>query len=581
MSYREFHFLEPTPSLVVGLDVGRAYSGYCAWVRSADSGERGPTGTFCLPSEGKFRHDKVPSCLLLTKSKEQVAFGNKAKRMHAQMAQEEKARHLFVENLKDFPYNNQQFCCRSSSIIASQDKHINAFEVIKAVLMNLKSNALETVKHKFPAIADTDSQLWVVSLPLNTSDAVKYAVVEAAVQIGIFRDGLRLVSHEQACLAYCQHVLQLSSPRALLGRAVVVDAGGVDTHISVVDSREGLQLQHIETVSLRNIGTESINNEIYSLIDSLFLGKIRNILEESNPLALYKILKGIEKVTTKLDGSSRRVYIGIYLENEVLEVMNGKQIFLECINKDVTYKRNILYDDKQQILYLHRQLVESRYQPTLSKILETLHVMMNKHNTHDMKVFIVGGYMGPHSIRSVLRADLHHVDAFIPDRPWMFAAQGAAVIGYQGLGVQERITRFSYGIPFATPYHEKHPKERRKFYDGEEWCENSFLKLIERGHVVRVGDTFVLKVFSTAIDPELHHSDICTPLVLSRMRNPLYCTKEQGCSMLGRVTWRPPPGGWPKLWRGEIELHVRQYDFVFTIRNTTTGSEQRAILNFA
>ncbi|XP_052792131.1 heat shock 70 kDa protein 12B-like [Mya arenaria] len=568
MSYREFHFLEPVPDLVVGIDIGTSQSGFA--VRTKKDGR-----IYMGSESSEFKQDKIPTSLLMEKDLKLKAFGYKAQRMYTEMLVAERDVHYYIESFESFPYESQQFCKKRLTLLDKERKVLNAYDVIKAVLKYLKDAAINVVERNYKFEIVISNIMWVLSVPLRTSDAVKLALSDAVSEIGILKDRLRIVSHEQAAITFCRESskFRLGGNMPSQGRAIFADAGGQHITLTACDVNAFCEIKEIETVKIHGQGGNAVNKEIALFLKDIFGEQLWTAIKRNCPASFYKILKGIEKMKQKTTSKVKRAYIGIVLDNDILGFLDESNFDLTMLNKSVQYRRNILYDEKQRVLYFHRRLVETFYVSSVSNILDGLNLLVSKHDSHDMKVFVVGGFMESLHVQTLLQTGLPNVDVFIPNNPWIFSMQGAAMMGYLGRGVEGRITRFSYGIPFAMPFNaEQHPKELKQVYDGDEWCGKTFLKLIERGETVKVGDTFTLKVFSTAIDPDLQTSNIYTPLVISRLRNPKYCTKEQGCSVLGRVRWVTPVGGWPKLWRGEMELIVGDYEFTFSVINTTSGS---------
>lgn len=575
MSYKEAHFLEPVPATVVAIEIGRSTSGFAfSFQKSKD--------LIDLPEKegGNIHAHKVPSVLLLDSHQSFKAFGFDAIETYVKFSRETREKCYYIESFKRSLLNARKLT-HETETVDSLNRNVNLFKIYILVIEHFKQLAINAVKDHVPKLA-LDDVLWLLPVASQFSDPLRHFMHDAATAAGIPKDRLRIVTEIDCAMLYFQENASNCKINQMkfCEKVILLDIRGEDALINVEKKINEKETDHMHDVVVPHAGGDRVTQEMMAFVRDLVGSDVwENIKHYALP-CYAKLLQEVEMA--KVTFSSQTLECDLDIDYSLLDVLKRHRTCVESLIERFAFKHFIRYDRVCHKLFVRKQLMESFFLPTVNLIKCGLNEILYMFGEHTVKkFFIFGGCSESSFVIEEIRKDYKNVEIIVPRDTALTVISGAVLMGRLQKGVEEKIARFSYGVPVAVPFIKReHPENLKKTYDGEDWCENVFMKIIERGQRLRYGDRFVLNIYSTAIDPELKHTTMDTLLVMSKLRNPKFCTKNDACSVLGKVSRTAPANGWPKIWKGEIHLVVKDNHFVMEIVNKTTGEISESRIGF-
>ncbi|KAH3837245.1 hypothetical protein DPMN_110626 [Dreissena polymorpha] len=572
MSFKEFHFLESIPDIIVALDIGRSTS-RCALYLGPKRDQHCKDEHSCRT----FPCETIPSKMLLNNNVEFMAFGSEAIEIYNNYSEIDKRKYIFFDSFDQMPHSSftHKTCPEKLTITDKSGKQVSVQKIFTFAIKCLVAKAFKTAFVNYRN--SRDDVLCVIALPCDSSNVFKQCVFDAAIQAGMLKDRIRLVSNEQAILTLCQEKTEIAFRE--VEHVIFVEISRRLTAISIFEIGNNSQLKQQAEVCMVGLGGDCVNREIITFMKDIVGIDVWKTFQTNNSEDFEKLLSDIETMKRNFSKHSMRLHIpkSLQILYEQFSGLSFSQAFIK-----LPFQHKIRFSLEHNRLIFSKAFIESFFLPIASEMLNKLKTFVFQYFHLQPTVVIIGGFVTNKFIQELVYDDMRDIRVLIPASSDTVVVQGSLQMGRLGRGIEGRITRFSYGIPVAVPFiNGVHPIELKKSYDGEDWCENAFAKLIERGQVVRKGDVFTLQVFTTAIDPSLALQPLITELVVSKLRNPSYCIKEEGCAVLGRISRHPPATGWPKLWRGQIELVVGDENFTLKVYNFTTGDTYGTHVDFA
>lgn len=574
MKYKEAHFLEPVPVLAVSLDIGWSTSGYAFSFKGSENIQTGEYG-------GMLPKSKVPTVLLLNPDQQFNSFGDDAIDAYERLPEESRQQYYFIKafakKLSVLKQVSESTCFQDIS-----NKQVNALLVYTLTLRYLKTIALLAARENVIGLK-VDYTLWIIPVPDHCSDSVRHFLHEAATRAGIPKDRLRLVSEceslvlfwqENSCVSLNQNVCKLK-----IGERFILVEISEYIQIVVCKNIKESTCKLLETVTTKGEVKSALQEMLQFFID-LVGEDVWKVFEEKHVSCYTNMLREITNKIMSFTQNSEIIHI--IPEYSLLSILRKQGKHLDHLVEGSDFSRFVLYDEDSNRIFIKRRLIEAFFLPTVNLLKFKLYEVLKSSVGQTVRNIVVYGSQSecPY-VKETLKMEFRDLGLIVLPDGESAVGRGAVMMGLMQRGVQGRIARFSYGIPAAMPFvGGEHPEKMKKTCDGEDWCENIFMRIIERGQVVTCGDTFILNFYSTSLDQRLKHCPIDTLFMLSKLKSPKFCTKGEGCSLLGKITMNPPAAGWPKICKGEIRLLVKQSGFVLEIINKTTGQIRGATMEF-
>ncbi|XP_063411135.1 heat shock 70 kDa protein 12B-like [Mytilus trossulus] len=215
--------------MVASLQIGRTYSNYAFSTRHDFMDD--PLKIHINPvwNSGSSRHQSIstPTCLLLDKDKEFLAFGYDAENRFAEVMEDgEIDDHYFFQRFTTLLHINEDVT--DDMIIKDvTGKTLPASEVFKLSIKYLASHLIQTLDKRCEGVRHDDLQ-WVLAVPSSWTETAKHIMKLSAERAGIQSDNLVMVPESDSAFVY-GHSLWLQDSENYTqdnGDYMVVDLGG-------------------------------------------------------------------------------------------------------------------------------------------------------------------------------------------------------------------------------------------------------------------------------------------------------------------------------------------------------------------
>ncbi|CAG2213185.1 unnamed protein product [Mytilus edulis] len=239
--------------LVCAIDFGTTYSGYAFQLTSDFIKEplsNIKTNQVWNAGAAALMSLKAPTCLLLNKDREFVAFGYDAENQYTELALEnEHNDYLFFRRFKMLLHRNPGLN-RDTKIAAANGEEVQAKAVFGHGIAFLKNHALENFKRAGMEIDENEVQ-WVITVPAIWTDAAKQFMREAAQRADIFNDQLLVALEPEAASVLCRYTSDASGQSIFTSgsKYMVVDLGGGTADITIHQVAEDGTLKELHSAS--------------------------------------------------------------------------------------------------------------------------------------------------------------------------------------------------------------------------------------------------------------------------------------------------------------------------------------------
>uniref|UniRef100_W5LVP0 Heat shock protein 12B n=1 Tax=Lepisosteus oculatus TaxID=7918 RepID=W5LVP0_LEPOC len=191
--------------MVVAIDFGTAYSGYCFCVKDRIENIR----SVFWGMEHGHRSPKTPTCILFNEHEEFISFGYDAMMKYNRMTSTEALRYFFFENFKMDLYNKK--ITESLMISAKNGEPLPAMKVFSESLRYLKDHALGTIKESTCGRQFIASDVtWVLTVPAIWDSKAKQFMRLAATRAGLVSEmsseNLILALEPEAASVWCKQL---------------------------------------------------------------------------------------------------------------------------------------------------------------------------------------------------------------------------------------------------------------------------------------------------------------------------------------------------------------------------------------
>lgn len=222
------------------------------------------------------------------------------------------------------------------------------------------------------------------------------------------------------------------------------------------------------------------------------------------------------------------------------------------------------------------KLVNVFFEEPVGEIVSKLKEIIQSEKFEIDTMLLVGGFADSPYVREriirEIKHDFHDINIVKPEEAALHVLKGAVLMAMSPNQISERISRYSYGFRVAEPFDkDKHPtklKERR--VSGEEYCCDVFHKCIEVGQCLKFGEKVRFE-----FGGQRHHirsklEPCSTELYRSSRADPKFCTQEEDCKRVGKMTHHPPTDGWGNIVLFTAEIEIGETEFKVSVVNGTT-----------
>ncbi|XP_028673861.1 heat shock 70 kDa protein 12A-like [Erpetoichthys calabaricus] len=535
------------PSLLIAVDFGTAYSGYCF---SVDANHEATL------TNKTYQTDTV---VLFNENQEFVGFGEKALAVYTKMQSSQACRFYFFQNFKMELYT--QNITENLMISAKDGKQLPAIKVFSESLRYLKEHALSTVKANVPDFQFVPQDItWVLTVPAIWNNAAKEFMRRAAKEAGLIEDilseNLILALEPEAASLWCKQLPstgfieehlegsdELKVQQKPGTRYVVVDCGGGTVDITVHEVLEDGSLNELQKASGGGWGSFSVDEKFQNFLRELFGPVVWDIYELEYPSELLKMMHNfsIQKCTENNDIYIICPYNLAKLASAVQEISSFfnqvEGVYWSEGNIKLTYSKLASFFD-ESIKNIVRMIKE---------ILDTPEIDINF-------ILLVGGYASNGRLREVVRKEFSsQCKILCPCESQQAIAKGAIMFGTDPKIIRSRVSPMTYGVSVCKPFDpNKHNPNMISVNKtgGDCYCTGLFQRLVEKDQPVNFDDVSEFMFFPVNVD----QTEACFDFFATDQSDAMYIN-DQGVQKVGSFVL-PMPDITLGRYR-EIKMEVR------------------------
>ncbi|KAK1172346.1 heat shock 70 kDa protein 12A-like [Acipenser oxyrinchus oxyrinchus] len=564
--------------LVVAIDFGTAFSGYCFCVKSCTDNIR---SVFWGMGHG-YRSPKTPTCALFNPEKKFIKFGYDAVIKYNTMVSEQSRKWYFFENFKMELYSKK--VTKDLMISAKNGKPFHALEVFTESLRFLKDHALDTIGEETDGKNFIASDVtWVLTVPAIWDSAAKQFMRLAATQAGLVEEmgseNLVLALEPEAASVWCKQLPSTGFVQEGGGentfeqtpglQYIAVDCGGGTVDITVHEVLEGGSLKELQKASGGGWGGSSVDKEFRSFLRDIFHPNVWDRYEKEHPGELHKMMYHFS--TQKCSSTEEDLYITCY-KNLAKCVEEKKEIseFFKGIEGA---------EWSEGCIRITHNKLQSFFEASLFKIVNEIEAILSMPELAIEYILLVGGYASSRFLRDEVRKQFSsRCRVLCPYDSQLAIAKGAILLGNDPKIIASRVSALTYGIAvgrkFDPSVHD--PRKRRVNKVGDYvYCDDLFEKLVEKGQ--SVGCQQVAEYFYSPIDQD--QNAMCFRFFSTEKLNAMYAD-EPGLEKIGSFTVPMPNVRLGRNRRVRLDIKFGLTEIQATATDLTSNETQAIRLNF-
>ncbi|KAL4009139.1 hypothetical protein ACER0C_002991 [Sarotherodon galilaeus] len=524
-----------TELVIVAIDFGTAYSGY-AFSLTPSGAEIDPF----LKTWGKelgLDTPKTPTCILFNEDKEFVKFGYEAKTIYINMQEEEAKKNYFFENFKMMLYGKK--LSKDVLFKAANGKSMKALKVFTEALRYMRKDAIKTINTNTEGRKFIPSDFtWVLTVPAIWDSSAKQFMREAAAQAGIITEGtqekLIIALEPEAASVWCKKLpadgfITQNHDGGSLSQGtqfMVVDCGGGTIDITVHKVLDGGALEELHKASGNNLGGQTVDRKFKEFLREIFGHGVWDEYERNFPSEVQRIMN--EFMFLKKGDDDVMIMCPFNLGTLVQKKKRQE------IEKFFEKVQGASWDDGS--IKISKEKLDTFFADSLKGIIDSIRETLNKHLNIEY-ILLVGGYAESKILRQCVIGQFgDQCKVLCPYKPQEVILKGAVQLGKNPAVVASRKSAFTYGVSVCEKFDELKHREDKKFAaDGEEFCSDIFMTLLEEGENVGWNEVRRLNfnpvsAGQTGMEIKFYHT---------HKKNPMY-TDEDGVKEVGSLSFRMP-----------------------------------------
>ena len=564
--------------IIVGIDFGTSRSGYAyAFTDSFKRDER-VYGRLQWPDQ-HVPYPKTLTQLLYSAQAQLIAWGNSARRQHAQMQEGERTSYDLITAFKMDLYNNTQPTTEGST-----GKRFHTVNLVADYLREIKKLALSEIAEKTANQMPENEILWCLTVPAIWKDVEKSFMRRAAQDAGLIsdkehdQDRLLLTLEPEAAALYCQHSSQVELP---IGSSImIIDCGGGTADITTVEVIAKGQFREVVIGGGGPYGSTSVDREFLAYLRR----KLTDDTKKPSVDVFAKYIKD-DPVNYQTMILERWEEIKCTFDPDKHESMNFPlpiklYNFLKAHNPAVLDRL-----DKEQtedtFVYLSRETLMQFFIPAVKGIHTQIRAQYAQlSNDRCDFIFLVGGFSASPVLRKHIRNEFGAKTGNIvsPHSPGGAIVEGAVLFGLNPRGIVSRVARRTYGCAMYRPFREgRDPTSKRHIIKetGNIYCTHRFDVFIEAGNQVTTDECVTHMYYPL----ESKQTSMSIRIYATQDPNPEY-TDAPDVEKLGElvVNMADTSGGLDRQVR--VELYFGQTELRAKAHIVRTGEEVEVSINF-
>ncbi|XP_028648869.2 heat shock 70 kDa protein 12A-like [Erpetoichthys calabaricus] len=474
--------------LVVAVDFGTAYSGYCFSVKGKQENIR----SVFWGMEYGFRLPKTPTCILFDENKKFMKFGFDAVMTYTKMNSIEANKFYFIENFKMELYNKT--ISKNLMICAKNNCPLPALMVFSESLQYLKDHALKTINVTDDIIKYTAEDVtWVLTVPAIWEPAAKQFMRVAAQEAGLIKsidsENLVIALEPEAASMWCK---QLPSTGFISEEAdqeklenhpgveyIVLDCGGGTVDITVHKVIEDGFLKELHKASGGDWGGIHVDSNFRGFLRDIFHPSLWDTYEKEHPSEVQKLMYDFS--VQKCSDQEEDILIPCYynLVQSVQQKNKNIEEFFENV-KGASWSSGSI-----KIKY---EKLKGFYDYSVKKIIAEVQAILETPEINIDYILLVGGFAASRILRQAIRNEFsRRCRVLCPCDAQLAIVKGAVLFGNDPKLIFCRISALTYGVDKCNKFDPAiHDKNKRRVNNAEDYvyCTDLFVKLVEKGKSV-------------------------------------------------------------------------------------------------
>ncbi|XP_052765246.1 heat shock 70 kDa protein 12A-like [Mya arenaria] len=527
------------PLLFAGIDFGTTYSG---WAYSfKHEFDIDPTKVATKSWYGdQLVSLKAPTCVLIEPDGDTFsAFGYDAESKYNSLVEAgEHDKWFFFRRFKMKLYNTD--IKRDMDIEDETGKTLNAKLVFTAAIRFLKDDILKVIEDRIKGNMTPDEVSWVLTVPAIWDDKAKQFMREAAESAGISSVKLTIALEPEAAAIYCRFLaaersdnedsLSTFKPGS---KVVVVDAGGGTVDIAVQEVAENGSMKNIYKASGGDWGGAKVDEAFVKFLEYILGKESIDEFKRSNMEDYLYMIRDFEVKKRNVDplkGDKPVVFRISATLPKLVKKIKGKKIPEVIIDSlfgsTVSVQGDKLKVDMSVVTFLFKTQVDGIVQHVSSLIEQSM--------IGDIEaIVLVGGFSKCPLLQQAIKLKFVCHKVIVPNDPDLAVLKGAVIFGHKPELINQRVSKYTYGIEASTPFIDNVHREAYKVIDegGAVRCINCFDKHITAGQSLIFGEAQVEQYYLTTASSQ---TILPFPIFYTLDPNPTYTTAE-GCHLAGTL----------------------------------------------
>ncbi|XP_052269397.1 heat shock 70 kDa protein 12A-like [Dreissena polymorpha] len=548
------------PSAVAAIDFGTTNTGYAYYFRPA---QYRPIAANDIEVK-----KQVPTTVLLSPTKDFVAFGEAAEDQYRNLTVEKKHneyyyfRH-FKMNLHHLPHLSNDITIKDAT-----GKEMQAMTVFKEAIKYVKKELLEKMNGGQTGDISESEVRWVITVPAIWRDSAKQFMKAAAILAGIPAKGLVLALEPESAAICCKDMAlnNVAGVEGVMLKAfdpgqmyIVLDCGGGTVDTTVHEVQTDGRLKELHAAAGGPWGGKLVNDAFEKHICDMVGSDIFHKFMKEDTSQWLEFESNFEAKKRRYEGKQDiTLTFPAYLISAFKTVR--KIELQDHFERD--YMRNRMCQLIGNNLVLKPKLMDHLFANATDKINAHIEDLRRKEKLKIIStILLVGGFSESKAVVNAVKEHFkNELRVVTPPYGGSAILKGAVMYGWDQNIIAVRVCPFTYGVHTRCVYNANiHKGSTPKEFNGKRVVDNCFHKHLEIDEPVLVGENTTPSTYTLINRNKL----VATwRIYKSTQKNPVFC-HEKSCSHIGTLRIEIPPS-------------VKETNIKMNICMTCCGTELKA-----
>jgi hypothetical protein len=170
---------------------------------------------------------------------------------------------------------------------------------------------------------------------------------------------------------------------------------------------------------------------------------------------------------------------------EVFRAVNDHTDITEYIDS-TTYRRQVSV--VRDLLKMEPGIIREMFHSIVDDIIRQVGCLLTRKQTYEIKnIIMVGGLSESEYVQKRIQTAFPDINVMIPEDPELAVMKGVVPFGFNPSVITARAAMLTYGTNSYIPFKKgTHPKNKKVVKDGQELCEDWFIKYVEVGDILPI-----------------------------------------------------------------------------------------------